>query len=147
MKIRWIETPPQVFYPFQTLHAKADFLCLSGRLPKARGIHEENILTAEVSGKLSLAAESRIKPTRILFSMGEVDTSLNLAEQAGEIYRQLDDQSSLVIVWVVMGIQYTNLGDFPAALEHLNRSLHKAIEIGDLFNQGNIYKDLETSIV
>ena len=147
LKIRWFETPrfetpTRGFYPFQILHAKADLLCLSGQLPQARGIHEKNILTAEASGQLALAAESRIKLTKILFSMGEMEAAMKLAEQAGEIYDQIDDQSSLVSVGVVMGILYTNLGDFPAALEHFNLSLEKAVKTRDIFNQGNIYNGL-----
>jgi tetratricopeptide (TPR) repeat protein len=142
LKRQWFATSDQGFYPYQLLQAKAELFWLLGRLPGARTIHEENLRMAEASRLSSLIAHSKMKLSRIVYSLGEVDAALLLADEAGELFRRIGDRLNQTGAGVLLGIFYTSRGNYPAAFEHLNQSLENAMELRDLRNQGNIYNNL-----
>ncbi|MDO9392126.1 MAG: tetratricopeptide repeat protein [bacterium] len=141
-RLLWFATPEKGFYPYQVLHEKAEILWFLGRLPGARKCYEENLKAAQASGLSSLAAHSMLKLSRVVYSLGDVDAALSLAEQGGEIFKRIGDRLNLTGAGIIMGIICSSRGNYPAAFEHFNQSLENAREQGDIRNQGNIYNAL-----
>lgn len=141
-RLLWFAAPEKGFYPYYILHEKAELLWLLGQLPRARKCYEKNLQAAQASDLSSLTAHSMLKLSRVVYSLGDVDAALSLAEQGGEIFKRIGDRLNLTGAGIIMGIIHSTRGNYQAARENLNQSLENARETGDLRNQGNIYNAL-----
>lgn len=83
------------------------------------------------------------------FQVSQDREALQYWQTLVSIYREIGDQQSEAVSLNIIGIIYTNLGDYPKAIENFEQSLAIARDIGDregeansLENLAKVYKNL-----
>jgi diguanylate cyclase (GGDEF)-like protein len=115
----------------EVLKKKAAILDLVGDNEMAIEDLREAVRNSQVLGEKKLEANCLIDLCRVFFELSHYDDTIEMAENALEIYRELNDYQGEMEGLNCIGIANWYIGEFKSALESYRSSLTIAEKIGD----------------
>jgi tetratricopeptide (TPR) repeat protein len=119
------------YHPFKLRSGKSEVLVTVGEWAAAENLLQENLALARSPGLEAELPGACLKLADLLVLRGRAQPALQLAEEAGQIYRASGDEHGIRRFYSVMSNIYNNLADYKRSLEFLELELGLAVKHGD----------------
>lgn len=120
-----------------------------GDIPSALKVARQTVSMLKGTGETYVYANGLGQLAQILVDVKQPDSAMFYARQALPLFESVDDRAAIASLSNVMGICARERGDNTAALEHYQRALRMAGDVGDqegvatyLSNVANVLRDL-----
>jgi tetratricopeptide (TPR) repeat protein len=119
------------YHPIKLRSGKAEVLITVGAWAPAEALLQQNLALARLPGLEGELPGACLKLADILLLRGRAQPALQLAEEAGQIYRSSDDEQGIRRFYSVMSTIYNQQADYKRSLEYLDLELALAVKHGD----------------